>query len=124
MKTPDQEEKMKQYRFFKHLSAIMTKNENNELINLTEIYEDHGCPKYQSPKRRMHYPRGKQLIQHEIERNNNEIEKVIKYDGKTIYGNYNLALAYLREIDAYNTYLFIDFLMKSEPNLLEKYLKR
>ena len=119
----EKERKFKHERFFKHLSAIMTKDENNELINLTEIYEDHGCPKYKSPRRRLHYPRGKQLIQYEIERNNNEIEKVIKYDGKTIYGNYSLAITYLREIDAYNYYLFTDFLMKSEPDILKKFLK-
>ena len=98
----ENERKTKRERFFNHLSAIMTKDENNELINLTEIYENHGRPRYKSPRRILHYPRGKAMIQYEIERNNNEIEKVIRYDGDTVYGNYHLAITYLREIDAYN----------------------
>lgn len=101
----------------------MEKDANNELINLSEIYEDYGCPRYSSPKRIIGYRTGKELIQYEIEHNDMQVEKVIKYIGEKVYGNYKLALHYLKSIDAYNEYLFIDFLMHVEPEILEKYLR-
>lgn len=122
--TPEQASQAKRGKFFTYLDEFISKEEKHELINLTQIYEDHGSPRYKSPKRRLHYPRGKAMIQYEIQRNNNEVEKVIRYDGNTIYGNYNLALTYLREIDAYYYFLFTDFLMRSEPDILEKYFNR
>lgn len=115
--------KLKRERFFRYLTEFMEKDEKSELINLTEIYHDHNCPKYNSPRRILHYPRGKELIRYEIERNAMRVEAVIKYDGKTVYGNYNLAMDYLQSIDAFNKYMFIDMLMKSEPDIVKKFLK-
>lgn len=76
-----------------------------------------------SPKRILHYPRGKALIQYEIERNDMCVENVIRYTDTEVYVNYNLAMHYLKSIDAYNEYFFIDLLMKSEPDILEKLMR-
>jgi hypothetical protein len=119
----DNEKQVKREKFFLYLSMISKKGDNNELINLTDIYEDYGHPKYLSPKRILHSRTGKQLIKFEIDKNDMQIEKVIRYQGQTVFGNYNLAIHYLQSIDAFNKYLFIDFLMKSEPEILEKYLR-
>lgn len=118
-----EEIRAKKKKFFSYLPYIMDKQNKSELINLYQIYEDYGCPRYSSPKRILSYRTGKELIQYEIENNDMQIEKVIKFNGKTVYGNYSLALHYLRSIDAYNSYLFIDLLMHAEPNILEKYLR-
>ena len=117
------ERQVKLEKFFKYLEEFIEKEEKSELINLTQIFQDYGSPSYNSPKRILHTPRGKALIQYEIERNDMRIEKVIRYNGLTVFGNYNLAMHYLQSIDAFNKYLFIDFVMKSEPDILEKYLK-
>ena len=118
------ERQVKLEKFFKYLEEFIEKEEKSELINLSDIYEDYGHPKYDSPKRILHSKRGKEMIRYEIERHDMQIEKVIRYDGQTVFGNYNLALHYLKSIDAYNYFLFIDLLMKSEPDILEKYIKR
>jgi hypothetical protein len=121
--TPEQERQTKQDKFFDYLHDFMEIVENSELINLTQIHRDYGSPRYDSPKRILHYPSGKALIQHEIQRNNMCVENVIRYEDNTVYGNFNLALEYLISIDAFCKYCYYDFLMKSEPDILEKYLK-
>jgi hypothetical protein len=67
--TPEQERQAKQDKFFNYLHDFMEKDASNELINLTEIHRDYGSPRYKSPKRILHYPRGKAQIQYEIQRN-------------------------------------------------------
>lgn len=119
----EQERKIKKDKFFKYLNEFIKKQEKSELINLTDIYGDYGRPKCLSPKRILHSRIGKQLIQSEIDKNELQIEKVIRYQGQTVFGNYSLAIHYLQSIDAFNKYLFIDFLMKSEPKILEKFLR-
>ena len=119
----EKERKLKRDKFFRYLNEFMEKDSKSELINLTQIYKDYGSPSCKSPRRILHYPRGKAQIQFEIERNAMQVENVIRYDCNDVYGNYYLALNYLKSIDAYNEYLFIDFLMKSEPCILEKFLK-
>ncbi len=121
--TPEQESQAKRDKFFNYLNEFIEKDSKSELINLTQIHIDYGSPRYNSPKRILHYPRGKALISHEIHRNDMCVEAVIRYDGNTVYGNYNLAMEYLKTIDAYNEYFFIDFIMKSEPDILEKFMR-
>ena len=115
--------KLKREKFFRYLEEFMEKDKKSELINLTEIYQDYNSPKFKSPRRILHYPRGKELIKYEIERNEMCVENVIKYDGNTIYGNSTLAMNYLKSIDAYNAYMFIDLAINSEPDFLNKFLK-
>jgi hypothetical protein len=119
----EKQKQAKRDKFFNYLNDFIKKQEKSELINLTEIHRDYGSPRYYSPKRILHYPRGKALISREIQRNQMCVESVIRYTEIEVYGNYNLAMHYLKSIDAYNEYFFIDFLMKSKPDVLEKYLK-
>ena len=63
------------------------------------------------------------MIQNEIERNDMCVERVIRYDGNKVYGNFNLAMDYINSIDAYNNYCYIDMLMKSEPDIMKKFMK-
>jgi len=118
------ERQVKRLKFFKYLEEFIEKEEKSELIDLTKVHNDYGSPRYYSPRRILHYPRGKAMIQYEIERNDMCVEKVIRYDGQTVFGNYVLALHYLKSIDANNEYFYIEMLMKSEPDILEKYIKR
>ena len=111
----------KRIKFFKHMKNLLEKQEQGILIDLTEIYEDYGCPPYMSPKREFHYPRGKQIIEYEIQENHMQVERVIRYDGKKVYGNYALALMYLKGIDAYNAYLVIDMLFMNNPTILDEF---
>ncbi len=109
----------KNEKFFKHILNFLEKNENGELIDLTEVYEDYGRPSYRSPRRILHYPRGKQLIELEIKNNDMQIEKVIKYSGKRIYGNFKIAMAYFIRIDTVNSILIMDLLFFADPDTLE-----
>ena len=120
----ENERHVKREKFLFYLSMITKKSDDNELINLTELYEDFGRPKYLSPKRILHSRTGKQMIQLEIDNNDMQIENVIRYQGQNVYGNYYLAIHYLISIDAFNRYLFNDFLMKSEPEILEKLFRQ
>jgi hypothetical protein len=119
----EQERKIKRDKFFNYLNEFVEKQEKSELINLTQIHLDYGSPKYKSPRRMLHYPRGKALIQYEIEGNAMCVEKVIRYDDNKVYGNFNLALDYINSIDAFNKYCYIEMLMKSEPDIMEKFMK-
>jgi len=119
----EQEENIKRDNFFNYLDEFIEKQEKSELINLTQIHSDYGSPRYKSPRRILHYARGKAMIQFEIERNDMCVEKVIRYDGNKVYGNFKLAMEYLKSIDVYNEYFLIDFLMKSEPDIMNKFMK-
>ena len=112
---------LKKEKFFKHIDICLKQEGKGELINLTEIYKDYGSPAYHSPKRILHYPRGKQMIEHEIRQNDMEIEKVIRYEGEKVFGNYQLALDYLGAIDAYNKYMIIKMVYVQNPNILEEF---
>lgn len=118
-----QERKIKRDKFFNYLNEFIEKQEKSELINLTQIHRDYGSPRYKSPRRILHYPRSKAMIQNEIERNDMCVERVIRYDGNKVYGNFNLAMDYINSIDAYNNYCYIDMLMKSEPDIMERFMK-
>ena len=114
---------LKKEKFFRHIDNCMKQDKKGELVNLTEIYEDYGSTPYNSPKRVLHYPRGKELIAHEIRQNNMKVEKVIRYEGGKLYGNYQLALEYLSAIDDYNKDMIIGMVYMQNPNILEEYWK-
>jgi hypothetical protein len=114
---------LKKEKFFRHIDNCMKQDEKGELVDLTDIYEDHDSPPYKSPKRVLHYPRGKELIEHEIRQNNMEVEKVIRYENDRVYGNYQLTLEYLSAIDAFNKYMIIKLVYMHNPNILEEFWK-
>ena len=117
------ERQLKKQKFLNYLEEFMEKEENQELINLTEIYNEQGNPPYASPKRILHSSRGKKIIELEIKRNDMKVEKVIRYDNNEVFANFNLAVKYLREIDGSYEYFFIDFIMNAKPDIVEKYLR-
>jgi hypothetical protein len=102
------------------LDHILDQESQGKLISMWKIYEDHGCPKYKTPKRFFSYPRQKEYIQYLIEQNDMQVDKVIKYEGKDILVNFDLAIHYLRELDAYYWYAILDLTMSKESNDFQK----
>ncbi len=113
------EDKKKQ-KLFRILDHIMDQDSKGKLISLWKIYEDHGCPKYKTPKRFFSYPRQKVFIQYLIEQNDMQVDMVIKYEERDILVDFDLAIHYLRDLDAYYWYAILDLTVSKEPNEFQK----
>jgi hypothetical protein len=72
---------------------------NDELLNITDIYNDFGNPKNLSPRRFLKTRVYKDLLSEKILEANYEIEKVIKYCGKDIYADAMVAMLYLMHLN-------------------------
>jgi hypothetical protein len=107
-------------QFLSHCKRFIESQEEGELINLYEVYEDYGQPKFRSPRKLLRTRPLRNLAKYLIEKNDYKVEKVIKYSGKDIYVCYDLAMSYLMNLDITNYLILNDYLRESGP--LDKFL--
>jgi hypothetical protein len=100
-------------QFLSHLKRFIECQEKGELISLYEVYVDYGEPKFRSPRRLLRYRQLRNLAKYLIEKNDYNIEKVVKYSGKEIYVCYDLAMSYLMNLDITNYLILNDYLKES-----------
>lgn len=97
--------------FLVHLGMFLKADKQGQLINITEVYENYGRPQFYSPRRRLRARSLRMLTELLITRNNYEIEKVIRYEGKDVYVCFDLAFDYLRELDIDSSIAINDYLL-------------
>lgn len=99
-------------QFLSHIKRFIQRQDRGEMINITEVYEDYGKPKFLSPRKLLRYRPLRMLAEFLIKNNNYEIEKVIIYKGKDVYVCYDLAMSYLTNLDPSNYIILNDYLIK------------
>ncbi|MCU4175503.1 hypothetical protein [Carboxylicivirga sp. N1Y90] len=104
-------------KFNSYVEEFTDKQIRGELINLWEIYESYGKPEGKSPLEFMSTSQSKEIIQLALVDNDMQENKVILRKGEVVLVNFNLALSYLKEVDTYNSFLFIDLLMGAGFNM-------
>jgi hypothetical protein len=107
-------------QFTNHMKRFIETQDKGELISLYEVYRDYGKPKFLSPRRLLRHRQLRNLAKYLIEKNDYNIEKVIKYSGKDVYACYDLAMSYLMNLDITN-YIILNDYMK-ESGALDKFL--
>jgi hypothetical protein len=100
-------------QFSNHMKRFIESQDKGELISLYEVYVDYGEPKFLSPRRLLRYRQLRNLAKYLIEKNDYNIEKVIKYSGKDVYVCCDLAMSYLMSLDITNYLILNDYLMGS-----------
>jgi hypothetical protein len=100
----------KQYK--DHLISFLKNESEGQLINITDVYEDYGKPSFKSPRRILNQSYFKSKLECLVIEKEYEIEKVIKYSGKDVFVSYEVAYAYLIEIDTKNYQKLIAFTCK------------
>jgi hypothetical protein len=99
-------------QFKNHLGMFLAIDEKGQMINIAEVYENYGRPRFYSPRRRLKARMLRMLTELLIKRHNYEIEKVIRFEGKNVYVCFELAFDYLRELDIDNSIAINDYLLE------------
>jgi hypothetical protein len=98
-------------QFLIQIKLFLAYEQKGQLINLTDVYKEYGEPEFHSPRRRLRARPLRMLTEFLIKKNNYEIEKVIRYDGKDVYACFDLAFDYLRELDIDSSIAINDYLL-------------
>ena len=98
--------------FLNHIGMFLKTDKEGQLINITEVYENYGRPQFYSPRRRLRARSLRMLTELLIRRNNYQIERVIRYEGKDVYVCFDLAFDYLRELDIDSSIAINDYLLE------------
>jgi hypothetical protein len=100
-------------QFSNHMKRFIESQDKGELISLYEVYVDYGKPKFLSPRRLLRHRQLRNLAKYLIEKNDYNIERVIKYSGKDVYACSDLAMSYLMNLDITNYLILNDYLKES-----------